>query len=92
MKKFTPKDTLEELVKKGDNREIVGAVLDGKMLSRPDVFLTHEFQSLWIETARMLALMALPKSLRREALELALRKAGENSEIYVFLKVNFENR
>ncbi|MBR4517715.1 MAG: hypothetical protein IKO65_01805 [Victivallales bacterium] len=91
MKKFTPKDTLEELVKKGDNREIIGAVLDGEMLSRPDVFLTHEFQSLWIETARMLALMALPKSLRREALELALWKAGENSEIYVFLKVNFEN-
>ena len=74
MSKFKAHGTLEELVLEGDNENIIINIMDGKRLSRPDIFAQDEAQGLNLNAAMMLALIGLPKEMRQDAVKIVLEK------------------
>ena len=62
---FIPENDLECKILSLKNNEIMIACIEDGRLSRPDVFLTPEFQKLNIRTAMMLAFMGVPLQMRK---------------------------
>ncbi len=85
MSNFKAHGTLEELVLEGDNENIIINIMDGKRLSRPDIFAEDEAQGLNLNAAMMLALIGLPKKMRQDAVKIVLEKCGEDSEMFRFI-------
>ena len=89
MSNFKPVDELERLVLEKDSQGIVLAVLNGARLTRVDVFAEKEAFQLTVDAALVLAFIALPKNMRKEAVDFVEKKCGKDSDIYDFLAVEY---